>query len=238
MAKNSWITFNLRDWFEHEKDGLKNDLFIYPKRRLLLSLIAVLILLFGIFEIWLMISAKTVLSLDIFIENLIKPFRNSLGYNFFFLITLLGSQYFVVGAGLLLTIPLFLKRRRKAAVTFFFTLLGTIILVIILKHFFGRERPFGCPMGRDCFSFPSGHVSLAFYFYGIVTYLLARFIRIRKRYFLLWIFGISSIVLLIAVSRIYLGFHFFSDIVGGFLLGGISWLTAAILIDFLYTRYS
>lgn len=238
MAKNNPLNFSFRNWFEHEKDDLKDDFYIYPKRRLLITLLVVVVLLFGIFQIWSLISSQTLLNWDLVIENGMRTIRNTQGYNLFSLVTFLGSQYFILGLGFLLMIPLFLKHRKKAAVSFFFVLVGTVALVVLLKQIFGRERPIGCPMGRDCFSFPSGHVSLAFYFYGIVTYLLARFIRIRKRYFLPWIFGISSIVLLIAVSRIYLGFHFFSDIVGGFLLGGISWLTAAILIDFLYTRYS
>jgi len=49
--------------------------------------------------------------------------------------------------------------------------------------------------------------------------------------------GVSVLVILIAVSRLYLGFHFLTDIVAGFLLGGICWLTAAIAIDLFYKKY-
>lgn len=237
MAKNNWLKIDIREWFEREKDDFQDDFVVYPKRKLLFFSLVLFVLCFGMFEVWLKLSSTTVQNLDLLIENFVDSWRNSFGAYFFYTITLLGSQYFIIGAGCLLAIPLFLRRRRKAAVTFLVALLATVFLVVILKSLIARDRPNGCLVIRDCYSFPSGHAALAFYFYGMVSYLLERFIGIRNKFLYVWIVGVSLLVFLIAFSRIYLGYHFFSDIVAGFLLGGICWLAAAILIDIFYDRY-
>jgi len=57
-------------------------------------------------------------------------------------------------------------------------------------------------------------------------------VSLKKRWLI--ISGTGILVILIAFSRLYLGLHFLSDIIGGFLLGGV-WLVVAIfLIDYLY----
>ena len=225
---------NLRAWFDHEKNDLKNDFYAYPKRKILLLTLGVFLLLGTLFRLWLLVSYKTISSWDDWLISQARSFQTPFLDKFFSFLTIFGSGYFMIVAFLILALFLFRKRRKKAAVTVFFTLIGSGFLVFLFKGMFGRPRPFGCFSGSDCFSFPSGHTTLSFYFYGILFYLMLRFTRVSRITFWLLGLGLLFLIILVAFSRIYLGFHFPTDVVSGFLLGGIFLLIAAILIDFFY----
>ena len=97
-----------------------------------------------------------------------------------------------------------------------------------LKVLFERERP---PF-RDRFidettkSFPSGHSMGSLICYGLLAYVLVLVLR-RAWVRLLAVSGLSVLVLAIGFSRIYLGAHYVSDVVGGYAVGGV-WLAACI----------
>ena len=78
------------------------------------------------------------------------------------------------------------------------------------------------------FSFPSGHATAAVAFYGVVFYLLIRNAKRLKSKFALLTTGFVFI-LIIGFSRMYLGEHYLSDVVGGYLLGFL-WLLFSISI--------
>ncbi|MBM3205362.1 phosphatase PAP2 family protein [Candidatus Shapirobacteria bacterium] len=221
-------------WLKQEKNGLKNDFYSYPKRNFLFLILGVAVLLLALFRLWTVISVESVFYGDNLIVKQIEILRTSFGDNFFLLVTNLGSAYFILGAFLILAIFLVKKKRKKAAVAVFLTLAGSAFLIYLFKNLFSRPRPFGCLNLNDCFSFPSGHTTIAVYFYGLLFHLTTRFLKLKKR--TVYVLGllIGLIIILVALSRIYLGFHFLTDVVGGFLLGSVLLLVAAILIDFLY----
>lgn len=222
-------------WLKEFKD-LKDDFYLYPKRKILFIGLGAILLFLAIFRLWLVISFKTVIFLDNWVVQQIKLLRTPFLDNFFSLLTNLGSEYFIIGAFVILGLWLFKQRRRKAAAAVFITLVGSGLFIYFFKDFFGRQRPFGCFSGKDCFSFPSGHATMSFYFYGMLFSLMTRFIKLKKTTARFLGLGFAILIFLIALSRIYLGFHYPTDVIGGFLLGGVFLLLVAILVDFLYQK--
>ncbi len=88
----------------------------------------------------------------------------------------------------------------------------------ILKLFYARSRPLDVAFIQETgYSFPSGHSMVAMAFYGLFIYLIFHS-SLTKSYKILSILGLSLLILLIGISRIYLGVHYASDVVGGFFL--------------------
>jgi len=121
----------------------------------------------------------------------------------------------------------FVLKHRIELLLFGTVVIGTPIINQILKQFFHRVRP---DLHRlieiGGYSFPSGHAMNAFTVYGILTFLLWRHIHTRLGRTVLIM--ISSIfILMIGTSRVYLGVHYPSDIIGGYFASGF-WLSISI----------
>ena len=110
---------------------------------------------------------------------------------------------------------------------FIIVLVGSTAFNLLLKALFQRERPTLYTMiEEEGFSFPSGHSMAALSLYGIVSFLLWRHIPKRIGRVVL-IFTATAFILTIGFSRIYLGAHFPSDIIGAYLFSGF-WLLLCI----------
>jgi len=229
----------ISEWIKVQKEDLKKRIKNYSRTRALFFLSLILGLLLSLYSLWGKIFTSYLNWLDGFLIEKLRTAYFPFLKEFFTFVTFFGSEIFIMIVSLVLVIILIQKRRKRAATVSLLSLAGSAILVGFFKSFFARQRPGECPnhfFGGDsgCFSFPSGHTTLALYFYGLITYLTLRFgiFSLRKKWLI--ISGSVFLIILIAFSRLYLGLHFLSDIIGGFLLGGI-WLVAAIfLIDFLY----
>ncbi len=123
----------------------------------------------------------------------------------------------------------FLLRRRdwRPGAKLLAALTGAVVLYDIVKPAVGRLRPPASYMllRVSGWAFPSGHATAAVAFYGMAAFAFSRGRSAGTRA-LLWA-GSGVIAIAIGASRIYLGVHWFTDVVGGFALGGL-WL--AILI--------
>lgn len=120
-------------------------------------------------------------------------------------------------AGALLALILAALRLWRHATFAAGTMIGTALLNTTLKHFFGRARPAVIADPLSAFSMPSGHASASFAFFLVLGVLASRekSPRVRLTWMLLAIIPAASI----ALSRVYLGAHWPSDIIAGALLG-------------------
>jgi membrane-associated phospholipid phosphatase len=132
----------------------------------------------------------------------------------------------VIVPGSLVTIALLLRaRHRVSAALFTGSVLGGFLLSTVLKISFRRARPALWPAlaTEETYSFPSGHATLATVFYGglaAVAFHLSPRPLVRAGA----IAGATGLVGAIGFSRVYLGAHWATDVIGGTLLGG-AWQT-------------
>ncbi|WP_208559576.1 phosphatase PAP2 family protein [Marinilactibacillus kalidii] len=106
--------------------------------------------------------------------------------------------------------------------------LGAGVLNQVLKYMIRRDRPSSVEhlIMQDGYSFPSGHAMGSIILYGAMIFLVLRLSE-HLWFRLIASIGLMCLILLIGVSRIYLGVHFPSDIVGGYSVG-MMWLTFSI----------
>lgn len=139
-------------------------------------------------------------------------------------LSLVGSSKLAIGISLLTMVILFfaLKHRMELAL-FLWVGLGSQLLNTLLKMWFHRERPSVHRLIEQTgYSFPSGHSMAAFSLYGAIAYLLWRHMRNRRERFMLILFTVLMTGG-IGWSRVYLGVHYPSDVVGGYAASG-AWL--------------
>ncbi|MFY4775650.1 phosphatase PAP2 family protein [Metabacillus sp. RGM 3146] len=116
---------------------------------------------------------------------------------------------------------------RSEVILYVSVVLGSAILNQILKSLFHRSRPSLHRLANATgFSFPSGHSMEAVAFYGILAFILWRHTPTSWGRGLL-IFFSTLMILGIGISRIYLGVHYPSDVLGGYLCS-ICWLALSI----------
>lgn len=144
------------------------------------------------------------------------------------LISNAGHWIFLSIVGFGVSVYFYRKQHFWDAVIVQICLWGGFLFNCGLKYFFKRERPsLERLVDAGGFSFPSGHSMVCFAFYGMLIYLA--YINLSCS---LWrtalMILISCFILMIGVSRIYLGVHFPSDVAAGFAAGGV-WLTVCIV---------
>ncbi|WP_246079353.1 phosphatase PAP2 family protein [Paenibacillus piri] len=118
---------------------------------------------------------------------------------------------------------------RRELVLFVGVVIGSALLNWGLKAVFHRARPtIHRIVEATGYSFPSGHSMSAFTLYGIIAFLLWRHTSPASSRIALIAFS-SAMIVAIGLSRIYLGVHYPSDVLGGYLASG-SWLAIAIWV--------
>ena len=135
-------------------------------------------------------------------------------------ITNFGGAIFLI----VLTIALFiLIKNKKIGFSVFSNLVIITVLNQLLKRILQRPRPTEFRIIEETgYSFPSGHSMVSMAFYGYLIYLIYKYV---KNKYVKWIsIGVLSLLICsIGISRIYLGVHYTSDVLGGFLIS-ISYL--------------
>ncbi|MBX9972618.1 phosphatase PAP2 family protein [Cytobacillus firmus] len=150
-------------------------------------------------------------------------------------VTFLGSVKWLAFAVLMAAVLLFVFKKKSLALFMVLSSGLGALFNLLLKWIFKRERPDIRPLIEEQgFSFPSGHSMGSFIFYGSLAYMIIHLAK-RKRWKAAWTVLLGCFIIMIGLSRIYLGVHFPSDVIAGFAAGG-AWLTIMI-IGFRYYEY-
>ncbi|MGI8599466.1 MAG: phosphatase PAP2 family protein, partial [Chitinophagaceae bacterium] len=127
----------------------------------------------------------------------------------------------------LLVMGYLIKKNWKRAIEIAVIGLGGFVINYFMKLSFQRQRP-PDPLIEPLqnFSFPSGHATSGFIFYGLLVYLLWKS-KLKQVYKYIFSSVLIIIAIIIGFSRIYLRLHYLSDVVAGFCIG-FAWLAVAI----------
>lgn len=184
------------------------------KRNIIIFLCLISFLIIGLYVI--KIDGNVI---DSSFYNFIISFKSKYTTLFFKGVTFLSSVLFMVVVSILLLLVKKIKYRKLMLIN----IILDVILNTCLKYIFRRERPRDIMMViENGFSFPSGHTMLATIFYGFIIYLIYKSDKSRKFKYVSIIL-LSLLILLIGISRIYLGVHYTTDVLGGYLIS-ISYL--------------
>ncbi len=175
------------------------------------------------------ILQQDILQIDYSVTKLIYSFRSDALTPIMQFFTSLGSGLTLISLSII-TI-LFIGAIRKKDVAIYLSILYSGILVnTILKFLYMRPRPDDLPLiHENSLSFPSAHAMNSFIFFAAFSYFILR--ETDNKNLTIIVSFISSIVILfIGISRIYLGVHYPSDVIGGF-VAGFLWFSSAILFE-------
>jgi membrane-associated phospholipid phosphatase len=150
------------------------------------------------------------------------------------LVTWLGSSFFIIPFGVIAGGYFWLRRRTwRPLVMMAAAFLGAAGLYDIVKPAVGRTRPpaalqVGGP--DEGWAFTSGHATQSIAFYGMLAVVLISWYAPKRR--LLVAIGAALVVLVIGASRLYLGVHWLTDVLGGYALG-LAWLSLVMVTSLL-----
>lgn len=151
-------------------------------------------------------------------------------------VTWFGNNATLIVLVVLVALGLVVAKRYWAAFRVVFASGVGGLVVMGLKALFQRARPLEQVIQAHGYSFPSGHAFASTVFYGMMVYLVW---RLTKN---VWARAAAAVLgpllfLVVGLSRVYLNVHFLTDVIAGWLAGGV-WLVASLLlVDIVETRF-
>lgn len=182
------------------------------KKKPLITLITLIILL--VIDIVLLLTGY-MSNIDSLIYEFIFSFNNSILTDIFKLISFIASTKMIVLYNIIIVIVMIIRKSNKLLLVPIASSISAIVNNLI-KVIVARERPGINPLVIETtYSFPSGHSMISILFFGTLLYILNRDNYKYKRVFNIII---PIYILSVGISRIYLGVHYFSDCITGYLI--------------------
>ncbi|MGZ4160697.1 MAG: phosphatase PAP2 family protein [Neobacillus sp.] len=200
------------------------------KMNLFSAFMITLVCIIGFSFISLLISDHRIITFDSSVIASIQGRESPMLTSLMKFFTFIGSAPFVIILSVLLLVFLYkVLHHRLELILFIAAVAGSAVINQVLKSIFHRVRPnLHRLIDVSGYSFPSGHAMNAFTVYVIISFLLWRHIPSKLGRSILLFLSILMI-LAIGISRIYLGVHYPSDIIGGYFASGF-WLAIAIWV--------
>lgn len=143
------------------------------------------------------------------------------------LLSFMGSELIIFSS---LTIAIFLsvRRHRRETLIFSLLLLMGLLITFFLKNSFEIPRPVDFVLDiQDTYGFPSGHAINSLVFYSTLSYFVYHLTRSKIKAALSFLFT-ACLIFLIGFSRVYLGAHHPTDVIGGWIVG--TWLFIMVML--------
>lgn len=206
-----------------------------PKSALLLETATIASLAMAILSLFLFawiaesVSHDRTASFDLAVRTQLHAFASPALTKGMIAVSFLGGKGLTL-ATVLSVIVFLLIRWYRAAIWTVITILGAVVLNLSLKYAFHHHRPVPFFVALpNSYSFPSGHSLLSFCLYGVLAGLLAGRTQSRLRRIPIWTVA-ALLVAAIGLSRIYLGVHYPSDVIAGYLAATL-WVSTLVTLD-------
>jgi undecaprenyl-diphosphatase len=166
---------------------------------------------------------------DLTVTTLLRAHATPLGDRIFSLVSDVGSPVAMAVIGAAGALFLFVRRKWIVLAAWVAALGGAGLLTIVLKNLIRRPRPVAAAefLNGTTFSFPSGHALGSLVGYGMLAYVVGSMWVDTRRGRLRLAIAVAVLVVAIGVSRLYLGVHYFSDVIAGYAVG-VLWLSVCI----------
>lgn len=165
---------------------------------------------------------------DVTILEWLHTHNAPVGISIFQGISWMASPTVIAPIGLGVALLLIGQRRWLAVTSWLAALGGNGVLLVALKQIIRRPRPvYASAVQQSSFSFPSGHAMGSLVVYGMLAYFLVVFWAHRRSTQVAIISGTVALVIAIGISRLYLGVHYFSDVIAGY-AAAMLWLSACV----------
>lgn len=165
---------------------------------------------------------------DIVLLDYIHGFQNEILFNMMKFISFIGSFNFLLPALLVINIYLLRKKDFYPVKLLISNSLGSWILNYLIKGLVNRTRPLDYFLvEQGGLSFPSGHSMVTMSLYLTIAYLTSK--RYPKKQSLIFFIAII-LVFIMGFSRLYLGVHWPTDVIAGFIIGFVFWEACISLI--------
>ena len=167
-----------------------------------------------------MLSA--ILSFDQVVEQFLYIHRTPLLTEFFSWITLLGDARVITVLGISMAIVLLRHHRSDYVAGLATTIFGSVGFSYALKLLVARGRPMPSLAAIDVpgYSFPSMHAASAIAMYGFIGLMIWKLLR-PSHHRMPALSVVALLIILIGFSRLYLGVHYPSDVIAGYVIGGV-----------------
>jgi membrane-associated phospholipid phosphatase len=205
-----------------------------PGERHMLRIVEILVLILLVGLTGAVMTAESLHVADLWLLEYIYALRSPIPFIFFSEITALGSATVIALVSLALGLALSIAGRMRMALGLLVAVFGSISTETLMKIIIERTRPEGfSDLLPTSYSFPSGHATASMALYGFIIYLL--FMLFPKYRVLTGVLG-GAVIALVGLSRLYLGVHYPSDVVGGYLLAFLWILIGARIVHWPRTR--
>ncbi len=167
------------------------------------------------------------MAIDLSLANFLYVVRDSFLVEVFLWLTLLGKWWVAASIVVAAAIIFYLKNYKKYIIPFFISVGGSFLTGMVGKYFWHRPRPMDVAVYIEkSWSFPSGHAILAVSLYGFLVYFFWKNSKKLQNKIGVLFLGLL-IIIAIGFSRLYLGVHYLSDVLVGYMIG-LFWLILSI----------
>lgn len=196
------------------------------KRKIIISLLLVLFLL----DLFLVVT-NNIAWFDNAIYKFIISFKSDILTDIFKYISFFSSTKVIIIFNIVIVCIVLLSKKTNLLLITISSISSSVINNLV-KYIIKRDRPFGIALVNETFySFPSGHSMISILFYGMIIIMLNKK-NIKYKKIIIPLIGIY--ILLVGISRIYLGVHYASDVFGGYLLGS----SILLVLTIIHEKYS